>query len=289
MIPVYVSSTIISQVEASVNETLRSTSWLDVSTILPPAMSATDVATLLDKCLDAGKDIAQHPGQVLATTCIVSTALITVVKDKAEVHAVLEADKAAADRRKSAATASTSAPSSNGAGSAAGIASVAKKGVAVKDANDSDDDWSMGSKKGKKGKAGGANKAKAKSSSSSSNTGAAGGKQQKGAATGDGRTALSLQALTQLVLQLYPDMEDAGPSGALAKGVAEQIRPAAVAAYQQALESAFTSTAEARRKAKDAAVKALEEQYGLLQLYEHGCKLLQVCLLGSKWRTCNCC
>lgn len=68
----------------------------------------------------------------------------------------------------------------------------------------------------------------------------------------------------------------AGPNGGVAKAIAETIRPAALAAYQEALASVFTSGAEARRKAKDGALRALEEAFALLQLYERGCELLQV-------------
>lgn len=67
-----------------------------------------------------------------------------------------------------------------------------------------------------------------------------------------------------------------GPNGALPKALAELLRPAAVAAYQEALAAVFTSTAEARRKVKDAAVRALEEAFALLQLYGHGCELCEV-------------
>jgi hypothetical protein len=38
----------------------------------------------------------------------------------------------------------------------------------------------------------------------------------------------------------------------------------------------FTSSAEARRRAKDSALRALEEAFALLQLYERGCELVQV-------------
>lgn len=78
----------------------------------------------------------------------------------------------------------------------------------MQDANDSDDDWSTGSKKSKgKGKSN-ASKPKTKSSNNSSSTG--GSKQQKGGGPSDGGSALSLSVLTDLVLELYPDMEDAG-------------------------------------------------------------------------------
>lgn len=76
---------------------------------------------------------------------------------------------------------------------------------------DSDDDWSMGAKKGKKGKAAAAGKGKggkAATSNSSSSSGAAAGGKQKGAA--DVNSILGVNVLTQQVLKLYPDMEDAG-------------------------------------------------------------------------------
>lgn len=73
---------------------------------------------------------------------------------------------------------------------------------------DSDDDWSMGSKKGKKGKAAAAGKGKGKAAAANSGGAAAGNKQQKGAA--DVNSILSATVLSQQVLKLYPDMEDAG-------------------------------------------------------------------------------
>jgi hypothetical protein len=70
----------------------------------------------------------------------------------------------------------------------------------------------MGAKKGKKGKAAPAGKGKggkaAASNSSSSSSGAAGGGKQKGAV--DVNSVLGVNVLTQQVLKLYPDMEDAG-------------------------------------------------------------------------------
>jgi hypothetical protein len=57
------------------------------------------------------------------------------------------------------------------------------------------------------------------------------------------------------------------------------VRPAALAAYQEALASVFTSSAEARRRSKDSALRALEEAFALLQLYERGCELVQVRVL----------
>eukprot|EP00878_Enallax_costatus_P023226 GHUV01024693.1.p1 GENE.GHUV01024693.1~~GHUV01024693.1.p1 ORF type:complete len:371 (+),score=144.73 GHUV01024693.1:244-1356(+) len=203
---VYVPPTTLSAAEASVDETLRNSSWLDISTVLPPALGSADVVQLLDKCSDLLKD----KGQVLCSTCIVSTPLITAARDKAESSAKQEADKAVAERKRAAAkTAGGSNSSSNGPTAGTRSSSpVKKQSAAAKEPNDSDDDWSTGSKKGKgKGKSN-AGKAKAKSSSTSSSTGSS--KQQKGGGSSDGGTALSLSVLTDLVLELYPDMEDAG-------------------------------------------------------------------------------
>jgi hypothetical protein len=84
----------------------------------------------------------------------------------------------------------------------------------------------------------------------------------------------------------------AGPAGALCKAVAEAVRPAAVAAYQEALASVFTSGAVARKRAKEGALAALDEAFQLLQLYQSGCELLQVggvCLLACAWAACVLC
>jgi hypothetical protein len=54
------------------------------------------------------------------------------------------------------------------------------------------------------------------------------------------------------------------------------VRPAAVAAYQEALASVLTSGAVAKKKLKEAALKSLEDAFVLLQLYANGADLLQV-------------
>jgi hypothetical protein len=62
----------------------------------------------------------------------------------------------------------------------------------------------------------------------------------------------------------------------LPTAIAELLHPFAVAAYQAALAAAFTAGADARRKARDAASRALEEAHVRLQLYAHGCEGLAV-------------
>lgn len=80
-----------------------------------------------------------------------------------------------------------------------------------------------------------------------------------------------------LLLLLLPLLLScAGPSGSLPKALAEQVRPAAVAAFQEAMASVLTSGAVAKKKQKEAALKALEDSFVLLQLYANGSELLQV-------------
>lgn len=78
-----------------------------------------------------------------------------------------------------------------------------------------------------------------------------------------------------------------GASGDLPKAVAEVVRPAAVAAYQEALASVLTSGAVAKKKKKEAALKSLEESFVLLQLYANGTELLEVgvdgCSAVDEW------
>lgn len=50
----------------------------------------------------------------------------------------------------------------------------------------------------------------------------------------------------------------------------------AMVAYQDALAAAFTAGADARRRAKEVASRALEEGAGRVQLYQKGVELLQV-------------
>lgn len=62
---VYVSPAIVSAAEASVDETLRNNSWLDVSTVLPLALSSADVVQLLDRCAGLAKDRGQVAGSFI--------------------------------------------------------------------------------------------------------------------------------------------------------------------------------------------------------------------------------
>jgi hypothetical protein len=68
----------------------------------------------------------------------------------------------------------------------------------------------------------------------------------------------------------------AGDGEDLPTALAELLRPAAAAAYQAALQAALTAGADERRRAKEAAARALEDAHQRLQLYASGAALLQV-------------
>jgi hypothetical protein len=82
--------------------------------------------------------------------------------------------------------------------------------------DESDDDWSMGSKKaGKKGRGTGTGSSKAKggggkAAAGSSTPGKQSSRGGTAAAAADGRAVLSAGVLQQRLLELFPDMEDAG-------------------------------------------------------------------------------
>ena len=139
----------------------------------------------------------------------------------------------------------------------------------------------MGGKKGKKGKAGGKPKGGKGGGGGGGGSSKGGGKGGKGSGNTSGGEesafgALSSSTLQDKVLEMHPDMEDAGPKGGLVKAIVELLRPAAMSAYQEALAAAFTATAEQKRRAKEAAAKALEAAAVRLQLYCKGAELLQV-------------
>lgn len=77
----------------------------------------------------------------------------------------------------------------------------------------------MGSKKGKKGKGGATKTAKGSKSGSGASSNSGPSRQSKGGGAADGGSALSISALMQLVLDLYPDMEDAGGLLLLSSGM----------------------------------------------------------------------
>jgi hypothetical protein len=64
--------------------------------------------------------------------------------------------------------------------------------------------------------------------------------------------------------------------GGLPEAVAAVLHAPAMVAYQDALAAAFTAGADARRRAKEVASRALEEGAGRVQLYQKGVELLQV-------------
>jgi hypothetical protein len=66
LLAVFVSPSLITQTDASVEEALRNGTWLDVTTVLPPSLGPPDVAQLLDKCAEISQDNDHKKGQVCA-------------------------------------------------------------------------------------------------------------------------------------------------------------------------------------------------------------------------------
>jgi hypothetical protein len=69
LLAVFVSPSLITQTDASVEEALRNGSWLDVATVLPPSLGPSDVAQLLSKCAEISQDSDHKKGQV-CTSCL---------------------------------------------------------------------------------------------------------------------------------------------------------------------------------------------------------------------------
>jgi hypothetical protein len=60
-----VGSSVVAQAEAAAEEALRNATWLDVSTVLPPSLTAADVSQLLEHCCSPlVKDAEHKQGQV---------------------------------------------------------------------------------------------------------------------------------------------------------------------------------------------------------------------------------
>ncbi|KAI8468856.1 MAG: hypothetical protein J3K34DRAFT_294179 [Monoraphidium minutum] len=297
----FVSPSLLVQLEAGIDEVALAGGWLDASALLPPALAPGDVSLLLQRCHAAqqkpggasekerrgGKGGGSGDGEpprfrrveVLAGSCVVAGQLLEEAREKLQAAAKAAAEQAILERR---AGGGAKSGGGGGGGDASGGGAAGgggKKAVAA--GSDDDDDWGRGGKKGGKKGGKGGGKAKGGGGGGKPAGGGGGGKGAKGgggggAADDAGGGALALETLAAAVLETHPDMEGAGiEEEDLPAAIAALLRPAAVAAYQSALAAAFTAGAEARRRGRDAAGRALEEAFARLQLYSHGCDALQ--------------
>lgn len=283
----FVGSEFIAQLDAAAEEALAAGTWVDVGPLLPAALPAEDAAELLQRCPSVLRTTGAKPssracdnssggsggrGAVLCGTCIASGQLVAELAEQLKPEA-----RAAAERQlqqqKAAAKAKPQTPASGkkgGPGPAA--ASLSPAGAAEAD---SDDDWGRGAKGGKGkgskvkgGKKKGGAKATPPPSVTKQQPGSAAGKGGKGGdATSAAAVALSISTIAAKILEWQPAMED---SGKLARELAEQLRPTAIAEFEAAVSAVFAAGAEARRRAREAAGVALRDAFTRLQLLAHG-------------------
>ncbi|GBF94592.1 hypothetical protein Rsub_06707 [Raphidocelis subcapitata] len=303
----FVSPSLLVQLDAAVEEAASQAGWLDAATLLPPALSAADVSALLARChavaaaarggspergarkggkgggaaaaaaaalSEGGEAPRFRRVEVLAGSCVVAGPLLDALRERAEAEAKAAAREAIAERRAGGRGAGPSGAKAAAAAAASAAAAAGKRAQAGD--SDDDDDWGRGGKKGgKKGKGGGGGGGKGGGGKGGGAAAKGGGKgAAAGAAAPDGADgAPTEQRLAELVLEAHPDMEAAGGGDPdLPEAVAQLLKPAVDAAFSSTLSAAFNAGAEARRKSKDAAARALEEAFVRLQLYAHGCE-----------------
>ena len=254
----YVGPAVLAAVEAAAAAGLVSGAWADVHASVPPSLTRSDTAALLGRTSVAARLLGKGSGGgsgdgglVLAGTCVVSAALLADLAARAgDLGRAAGFEAAAQPAWKKAQAASVPA---GGGGS--------------------DDDWSKGRKGGgrKGGKGGGRPKASAAAPSSSSSS---------------CQPGLTLRALTARCGAWVPgaaaagaheeeeEGEGGGSVGSLASALAAHVRPAALAAHEQAVADAASGGASSRRRAREAAVKAAAEAGDRLQLYARGAEAL---------------
>ncbi|GFR49317.1 hypothetical protein Agub_g11343, partial [Astrephomene gubernaculifera] len=254
--------------------------WLDVSGLLPSVLSGGDVAALLGR-VALLREAERKPARerrvvVVGGTWVLSCSLLAALQERAEAEARAAARKALQDRKASGAAAGGSAAAAAAAASGGGKKKGGGGGAGGGD--DDEDDWSMGSgKKGAKGKKGGKGSSSAAAATATASKGGGGGgkasaKGGGGASAGGGSgVGVSATQLAELLPVWCPDMEWGGEGGDDKAGeVAALLVAGAVAAYEQALQAAFTAGAEERRRQRDFLARQFEEAHCRLQLYGSG-------------------
>ncbi|BDA42327.1 E3 UFM1-protein ligase 1 homolog [Coccomyxa sp. Obi] len=282
----FVATSLIEQLDAAVEDAFDSNSWVDCLSLAPSVLSPADAADLLARCPSVkalgSKAQGADKGQLLAESCVVSSAFLEELRQCSLANARTAAEEALKQRMSSSASAATSTTEP-------GKQSASQKKAAVEDDNNSDEDWSRGSKaaKGKKGAKvkkgggkggpppGGAKAAAAKSGAAAPPQLQAAGRGKAAAAATNAATAarlLSLEALTKKVVEWLPEVEGAGVDEGLPEALAAIVRPAALVEYEKTLTAVFNAGAEARRRRREAMVKGLQESFERLQLYTDGIK-----------------
>lgn len=101
---VFVHPSVLTRVQAAVEEALAADSWVDVAPLLPSVLTSADVARLLQfvpllaKASKAGMGETEGP-RVVAGTCVVSGALVTGLAAEVAGAARVAAGKALTEKR----------------------------------------------------------------------------------------------------------------------------------------------------------------------------------------------
>eukprot|EP00850_Spirogloea_muscicola_P011329 SM000070S21295 [mRNA] locus=s70:98473:103870:+ [translate_table: standard] len=254
---VFVHPSIISQLDAAIEEAVIQSTWCDAAPLLPSSFSVADMAKIIKLCpslQNAQKD--GKPAALLAETCIVSEAFIRELLERLskEVKA--------------------SAKASMGLkGKALPVHGRQQKAVEAS-ANDDmieDGEALRGGKEAKKGRRGGARVAVEEDEESE-------GPVKKSSARDKRRgssKSSSKKEVTGKVLRGADEADVPAESGALALALAAKLRPFVVQALAEAKRAAFTAGAEERRKRKDALQLKLGELHGQLLLYSKALDLFE--------------
>eukprot|EP00850_Spirogloea_muscicola_P017439 SM000150S01698 [mRNA] locus=s150:5550:10970:- [translate_table: standard] len=271
---VFVHPSIISQLDAAIEEAVIQSTWCDAAPLLPSSFSFADMAKLIKMCpslQNAQKE--GKPAVVLAETCVVSEAFIRELLERLSKEV------------KASAKASMSLK-----GKALPVHGRQQKAVEAS-ANDDmieDGEALQGGKEAKKGRRGGARVAveedeesegpgkksstrdKRRGSSKSSSRKEVTGKVLKGAVDqGEGgNQEEGVPGIPEMAAKIVE-------CGALALALAAKLRPFVVQALAEGKRAAFSAGAEERRKRKDAVQLKLGELHGQLLLYSKALDLFE--------------
>eukprot|EP00850_Spirogloea_muscicola_P000074 SM000001S04476 [mRNA] locus=s1:439796:445141:+ [translate_table: standard] len=291
---VFVHPSIISQLDAAIEEVVIQSTWCDAAPLLPSSFSVADMARIIKMCpslQNAQKD--GKPAVLLAETCIVSEAFIREllerlskeVKASAKASMGLKGKALPVHGRQQKAVEASANDDMMEDGEALRVGKEAKKGrrggarVALEEDEESEGPGKRSSARDKR-------RGSSKSSSKKEVTG----KVLRGAVDqGDGgiqdEGVPGIPEMAAKLVEWYPDLEDEADvpaeSGALALALAAKLRPFVVQALAEAKRAAFTVGAEERRKRKDAVQLKLGEVWNLVKAL-HRCILHGQLLLYSK-------
>ncbi|KAL3684082.1 hypothetical protein R1sor_002104 [Riccia sorocarpa] len=297
---VFIHPSLTSVLDAATEEAISGGGWIDALPLVPTSSSKSDAALLLNLCPSVIKAKKEGTAVVLADTVLVSQAFIKAFSDKVEAEVRQLAEKSVASQ--------LSNPKKSGVDSTGTetAASSSKSGSTPSNKNfEGGDDVSQG-KSGKKKKSSANSKERIKDEEDEE-TGVKGvkGKRKGGRSkggiglligeAGNGSTKTVKQSvvkedidmptqeqIAEKTLEWFPDMESVGhdgdeygDGGALAKSLADLVRPIVISTWAAVKRASFTANAEDRRRRLDSLQQRLDEAYSHLQLFEKALDLFE--------------